>query len=135
MDRGELAETHKEHADNVEDKSNRRVEEQHSVAGLGKIIPLESRRLRHGDNKNVHDGADGREVVQADERIHADAFSTEHDLNHDKSDCLEYGATELEDEANPGELNFASTGDGHTTHYEKDVSEGAQVWGSNSPGP
>ncbi len=79
--------------------------------------------LRGSSNEEVHDGAYRSVVIQGNERIHVLSFSTEKDLNHDKTYRLSEDTTSLVEEADPDEFDLAKGCKGDPEDYGEDVVE------------
>lgn len=127
--------TYQENADHVEDKRNKRVKEQHAVASLDNVLPLELGTLAENNNHKVHDCADGGVVVETDEGIHAKTLRAEHDLDHDKTHSFRDGTTHLKHETQPRKLNLSQTSKSNAKHDEHDVCERGAVGLRDAPDP
>lgn len=80
--------------------------------------------LWHFGNKcdeEIHDGADRRIVVEADERVHVESFATKHDLDHNNANSFKCGSSNLEKESCPRELNLSKTRYSNTENNNQDV--------------
>lgn len=102
---------------------------------MRQVGPLEARDLAGQGDEDVHDGADGGVVVQADEGVHLKALAAEHDLYHDDADGLEGDAADLVEEADHGELDLAEGGEGDAGDDDEDVEQGGEAGVGDAPGP
>jgi hypothetical protein len=127
--------THQEDTSNVEHKSDRGVSEEHEPANANEILHLESAPLPEEGDHDIGDGADGRIVVQADERIHLLRRAGQQHLDHDQPHSLEDDTSHLVEEANPAELDLAEASQAHAEHDGQDVEEDLQAWVGHAPGP
>jgi hypothetical protein len=127
--------THQEDAADVEHKGHHGVEQQQAVAGVGEVGRVEGVRLRPDGDDDVHDGADGGVVVEANERVHFLGVARQQDLDHDEAHGLEDDAADLEQEAGHAEVDLAEAGEGHAADDEQDVEEALERGLLDAPGP
>lgn len=102
---------------------------------MGGILQLESWHFANKCDEKIHDGADRRIVVEADERVHIESFATKHDLDHNHSNSFKGGTSNLEKESRPRKLYLSKTRDGNAKNNNQDVEKFSQVRFGNTPGP
>ena len=127
--------TYQEDAADVEHKRHDGVGQQDPVPGLGQVGRVELGRLARDGDEDVHDGAHGGVVVEADERVHALAVVRQQDLDHDEAHGLKHDPAELEQEAGPAEVDLAEAGQGDAADDEQDVEQLLDRRVLDAPGP
>ncbi len=128
-------ETHKKDARNVEHEGDESVEEEHSEANAGEIVPTKVRNLAGQGDDDVHDGANRGVVVEANEGVHLKPLPGKHYLDHDDADGLEADAAKLVEEPYEREVDFADRGNGNAGDDDEDIDEGGERGVGNPPGP
>lgn len=99
------------------------------------MLQFEFRHFANKCDEEIHDGADRRIVVEADEGVHVESLTTKHDLDHNNANSFEGGASNLEEESCPGKLNLSKTRDSNTKDNNQDVEKFGQVRFGNTPRP
>lgn len=94
------------------------------------------RNLDEEGGETVHDGADGRKVVQRHQGVHLVFRGAEQTLDHDETGGLEDDTTDLEDETDKDKADLTERGDHDTEDDDTDVHQDLEVdWGhSHTPG-
>lgn len=99
--------------------------------------------LSHGDlgelpnqrNRAVHDGADGGEVVERNQRVHLEVGGAQESLDHGKSEGLKDDTSNLVHDTNNDEVDFAHRRNDDTDDNGGDVEELLQVWRGHTQSP
>jgi hypothetical protein len=115
--------TYQKDRSHIQQESKRRVQNECEYPGSPNIGRGDNMELRGSSNEEVHDGAYRSVVIQGNERIHVLSFSTEKDLNHDKTYRLSEDTTSLVEEADPDEFDLAKGCKGDPEDYGEDVVE------------
>lgn len=76
---------------------------------MGSVLQFEFRHFANKCNEEIHDGADRRIIVEADEGVHVESFATKHDLDHNNANSFKRGSSNLEKEPCPRKLNLSKT--------------------------
>ena len=116
--------SHQTNTGNVEHEGNKSIKDQHRWASAPDVIDLEAGDLAPQGHHEVGRGADGCEVVKADQGVHLESFGAQHDLNHDQPQGLKDSAADLVHKAHPRELNLAHTCHTHSHHNDHDIKQG-----------
>lgn len=86
-------------------------------------------------NSTVHDHADGGEVVQRDQGVHLEVSRAQQALDHGESESLEDDTTNLVQNTNGHEVDFAKGRNDDTNDNGRDVEELLQVGSGNAEDP
>lgn len=78
-------------------------------------------------NRQVHESADWRKVVERDKRVHLELRSVEESLYQTDSDSLECNSSHLVKETNENKVDFTERCDNNTNDNQRDVSELVEI--------
>jgi hypothetical protein len=127
--------TYQEDDRDVQEEGAQAVEEKGDKADVVDLLHGAAGHLPDDSDDEVHQGADGCEVVQRDERVHLVVGGAEEALDHGQAESLEDDTSNLVDDANPDELDLADGCDDDTDDDDRDVQENPQVGGGDTQRP
>jgi hypothetical protein len=130
-----LAYAYQKDTAHVEHKGYHGVEQQQQVSGLSEVGRVEAVGFGADGNDDVHDGADGRVVVQAHQRVHLLGIAGQQHLDHDEAHSLEHDPADLEQKAGQAEVDLAEAGESHARDDKQDIEEALERGLLNAPGP
>lgn len=127
--------TNQENDGDVEHEGAETVEEEGEEADMVNLSHGDLGELPDQRNHTVHDGADGGEVVERNQRVHLEVGRAQESLDHGKSESLEDDTGNLVDDTNNDEVDFAHRRNDDTDDNSGDVEELFQVWRRHTQSP
>lgn len=121
--------TYQEDDGDVQEERAQTVQEEGEQANVVHIVHGAARHLPDKGNDTVHDGADGREVVEGDDGVHLEVGRAEQALDHGKTQSLEHNTAHLENDTDGDEVNLAHGSNDDTDNDGGDIEELLQVRG------
>lgn len=107
-------ETYKADTADIQHERHHSVQEETPKARVVKVGNTEGGDLSDQRNQKIHGSADGRKVVQTNERVHLLAVALKQNLDHDEAHGLEHDSTELVEETLERESDLAEAGKSDT---------------------
>lgn len=127
--------TNQENDGDVEHEGAETVEEEGEEADVVNLSHGDLGELPNQRNHTVHDGADGGEVVERNQRVHLEVGGAQESLDHGKSESLEDDTSNLVHDTNNDEVDFAHRRNDDTDDNGGDVEELLQVWRGHTQSP
>lgn len=127
--------TNQENDGDVEHEGAETVEEEGEEADMVNLSHGDLGELPDQSNHTVHDGTDGGEVVQRNQRVHLEVGRAQESLDHGKSESLEDDTSNLVHDTNNDEVDFAHRRNDDTDDNSGDVEELLQVWRRHTQSP
>lgn len=127
--------TYQEDDRDVEKERAQSVQEEGEQANIVHVVHGATRDFPGDSHDEVHDGADGREVVKRDQRVHLVVGRAEKTLDHGQTQSLENDAADLVDDTDPDELDLADRSNDHTNDNDRYVQEDLEAGSRDAKGP
>lgn len=126
---------YQEHDRDVQQEGAKTVQEEGEEANVVNLVHGDLGNLPDKSDSQVHDSADGGEVVDGYQRVHLVVGGAEQALDHGETQGLEDDTSNLVDDTNPDELDLSDRGNDDTNDNDGDVEEDLQVGLGNTKSP
>ena len=130
-----MATAYQEHNRDVQQKSHHSVGEQDERSNFVDVAHVHNWHLNDKGYDAIHNGTDGREVVQRHKRVHFKFGRAEQAFDQGQPNGLEDDAARLIEEAGKNKCDLAISRDHDAHNDEGNVAEGSQVGRSNTKSP
>jgi hypothetical protein len=124
---GRVCKTYQQHNGNVKHEGAKTVQEESEQADVVNLVHRDLGHLPEKGNNTVHDSTNGSEVVHRDQGVHLVLGGAEESLDQVETDGLENDTADLEEKADPDELDLSERGNHDTNDNGRDVQQNLHV--------